>query len=253
MSRPREFACLYLGLGFLGIECLLWLPAAAVLALLLPRAFGQRVGRRVICFGFDLYLRWLAWLGACRFDVSALDRLRDAGPMVIAPNHPCLLDAVMVLSRLPRMVCIMKASLMNNPLLGAAARLAGYIRNEPTLTMVMAAVGELGRGSQLLLFPEGTRSVCEPINPCLPSAAIIAGRARVPVQVVLIETDSAYLSKGWPLFRRPRMPITYRVRLGRRFEPIDDHEAMTRRIEDYLAAEVGASSLRPPPAPASRR
>jgi hypothetical protein len=31
------------------------------------------------------------------------------------------------------------------------------------------------------------------------------------VQTVFIETDSAYLSKGWPLFRKPSMPITYRI------------------------------------------
>lgn len=253
MSRGRAFACLYLGLGFLGLECLVWLPFAALLHLVLPQRLGHRVGRRVICFGFDLYLRWLTLLGACRFDLSALDRLRDAGPLVIAPNHPCLLDAVMVLSRLPQVACIMKAELMNNPLLGGGARLAGYIRNEPTLAMVIAAVGELDRGSQLLLFPEGTRTVCDPINPCLPSAAIIAGRARVPVQVVLIETDSAYLSKGWPLFRQPAMPITYRVRLGRRFAPIDDHEAMTRQIEDYLADEVRASDLQPTRTPGDGR
>jgi len=253
MSRPREYLCLYLGLGFLGLECLLWLPFAALLGVLLPRRLRPRVGRRVICFGFDLYLRWLAALGACRFDVSALDELRDAGPLIIAPNHPCLLDAVMVISRLPDVACIMKAGLMNNPLLGAGARLAGYIRNEPTLAMVLASVRELERGSQLLLFPEGTRTVCEPINPCLPSAAIIAARARVPVQTVLIETDSAYLAKGWPLFRRPDMPISYRLRLGRRFEPLDQHEILTQEIERYLADEMRASTLRPPPAPAARR
>jgi Tat protein secretion system quality control protein TatD with DNase activity len=43
---------------------------------------------------------------------------------------------------------------------------------------------------------------------------LIAKYAHVPVQTLLIETDSPFLSKGWPLFRRPPLPITYRVRLG---------------------------------------
>ena len=42
------------------------------------------------------------------------------------------------------------------------------------------------------------------------SIALIAHRAQVPMQTILIETDSAYLSKGWPLFRKPPMPIHYR-------------------------------------------
>ncbi|MCB1888546.1 MAG: 1-acyl-sn-glycerol-3-phosphate acyltransferase [Rhodocyclaceae bacterium] len=252
LSRPREYLCLYLGLGFLGLECLVWLPFAALLHLLLPAAIGQRVGRRVIRFGFALYLRWLSLLGACRFDVSALDGLADEGPLIIAPNHPCLLDAVMVIACLPNVACIMKAGLMNNIFLGAAARLAGYIRNEPTLAMVLSSVTELEKGGQLLLFPEGTRTVNDPINPCLPSAAIISGRSGVPIQTVLIETDSAYLAKGWPLFRRPDMPIRYRLRLGERFAPDTDHEALTHRLETYLAGAMRASDMKPPAAPASQ-
>jgi Tat protein secretion system quality control protein TatD with DNase activity len=35
--------------------------------------------------------------------------------------------------------------------------------------------------------------------------------AQVPVKTILIETDTAYLSKGWPLFRKPPMSIHYRT------------------------------------------
>jgi len=59
------------------------------------------VGRRVTSYGFRCYLWLLRWTGAFRFDCAALDALRDAGPLIIAPNHPGLLDAVMILSRLP--------------------------------------------------------------------------------------------------------------------------------------------------------
>ena len=252
LPRAYEYVCLYLGLGFLGLMCLLWTPFAAVFHALLPKRLGTPLGRRVISGGFHLYLRWLALLGACRFDVGVLDELRDAGPLVLAPNHPCLLDAVMVISRLPDVACIMKASLMNNLFLGGGARLAGYIRNEPILSMVRSAVADLKGGSQLLIFPEGTRTVHEPINPCLPTAAVIASRAKVPVQIILIETDSAYLAKGWPLFRRPAMPIHYRVRLGKRIEPQRDTAAMSRELEACLAAEVAASAMKPPPAPAAQ-
>jgi 1-acyl-sn-glycerol-3-phosphate acyltransferase len=46
--------------------------------------------------------------------ISAASTLRDQPPVIIAPNHPSLLDAVMVISRLPNIVCIMKTELMNN-------------------------------------------------------------------------------------------------------------------------------------------
>ena len=100
------------------------------------------------------------------------------------------------------------------------------------------AAEDVAGGSHLLLFPEGTRTVHDPINPLKGSIALIAHHAQVPVQTVLIETDSKYLSKGWPLFRKPPLPIHYRVRLGRRFEPSQHtHEFMTE-LEKYFAHEL---------------
>jgi 1-acyl-sn-glycerol-3-phosphate acyltransferase len=88
------------------------------------------------------------------------------------------------------------------------------------------------------LFPEGTRTTREPINPLVGSVGLIAKQARVAVQTLVIETDSPYLSKGWPLFRRPELPIIYRVRLGKRFEPPSDVAAFTLQLDEYYRHEL---------------
>lgn len=163
--------------------------------------------------------------------------------MIIAPNHPCLLDAFFIISRLSNVACIMKASILDNIFLGAGARLAGYIRNDAPMDMIRRAVEELKSGRPLLLFPEGTRTVQAPVNAFKASTALIAARAGVPVQTVFIETDSAYMSKGWPLYRKPAMPITYGVRLGRRFEPQDDARAFTQELHQYFARELAGSAV----------
>ena len=103
----------------------------------------------------------------------------------------------------------------------------------------------------LLLFPEGTRTISSPVNPFKGSIALIARQARVPVQTVLIETDSGYLGKGWPLFRKPPMPISYRVRLGRRFDPPQNTHRFMVELEQYFAQElVQGSAFLPAGAPA---
>jgi Tat protein secretion system quality control protein TatD with DNase activity len=71
------------------------------------------------------------------------------------------------------------------------------------------------------------------------SVGLIAKHAAVPVQTLIIETDSPYLSKHWPLFRRPTLPITYRVRLGRRFAPPADVAAFTAELDAYYRSELG--------------
>src|SRR5712664_33914 len=152
------YLVVYAGLLVFGLMCLIWSGAAGLLGHLLPRAWGRVVGRGVTSYGFRCYLWLLALTGAFRFDLRALDALRDAGPLIIAPNHPSLLDAVMVLSRLPDVACVMKADLIDNPIYGASARFSDYIRNDGFMGAATQAVDNLRSGSQLLLFPEGTRT-----------------------------------------------------------------------------------------------
>ncbi len=232
----------YLGLIWLGMLCLSWTLVAVILYPLLPLHWARALGRWVIMSVFRLYLFSLTATHRCYFDLTALDVLRDETALIIAPNHPSLLDAVMVISRLPNVACVMKASLMNNIFLGAGSRLARYIRSEPLRSMVHLAVDDFKNGSHLLLFPEGTRTTQNPVNPLGGSIGLIAYKAQVPVQTVLIETDTRYLSKGWPLFRKCVMPITFRVRLGRRFDPPTNTKQFMVELQDYFDNELVVGS-----------
>ena len=245
--QAYDYLVVYLGVIGLGILCLLWTPLAMLLSPLLSKRRGRALGRYVITAGFRVYLAGLSLSRRFSFDLEALDALRDEPSLILAPNHPCLLDAVMVMSRLPNVACVLKSELMNNIFLGAGARLAGYIRNEPLRRMVRLAIRDFDCGSHLLLFPEGTRTVASPTNPLKGSIGVISRHAKVPVQTLLIETDSRYLSKGWPLFRKPPMPIHYRVRLGRRFDPPEHTQRFMAELEDYFKHELVRDSAFYPP------
>lgn len=163
--------------------------------------------------------------------------------MLIAPNHPSLLDALMILSGVPDTTCVMKADIVNSALYGAAARLAGYVRSTPLRTMVQSAVDELHQGSHVLLFPEGTRTTRFPVGRFQGTTGLIAKRAGVPVQTVFIETDSGFLGKGWSLLWTPRMPMTCRIRLGKRFEPPADTARFVFELEQYFESELAHAQL----------
>jgi 1-acyl-sn-glycerol-3-phosphate acyltransferase len=193
-------------------------------------------------WSFRIFLATLELAGAWRLDLRELDKLENAGPLIIAPNHPGLLDAVLVVSRLPNAVCVMKATLLQNFLLGPAARLARYVRNDSLLRLIARAGDELRLGGQLLLFPEGTRTVGRPIGAFTEAVGALSRRTRVPVQAVIIEADSQFLGKGWAWLTRPEFPMSFRVRLGRRFEPPADVRAFTAELERYFARELGARS-----------
>jgi 1-acyl-sn-glycerol-3-phosphate acyltransferase len=206
---------------------------------LLPRRTGLRIGRAMISRGYRAFWFIARCSGMLRLEAGALDALRDEPGLVIVANHPSMLDALMLVARLPKSACIMKASLMRNPFLGPGARLARYIRNDSPRGMVRLAVEDLRRGGQLVLFPEGTRSTRAPINEFGSAFTLIARFADAPIQTVFIDTDSPYLGKGWPLWRLPPLPIVFRVRLGRRYAPQADHLALRREIQAGFVEGLG--------------
>lgn len=240
-----EYLVFYGSLAVFGVMCSLWGLPAAVFYHLLPRRTGASLGRFVTMAAFRGFVGFMEMGGMIKCDLEALDILRAEPSIVIAPNHPSLLDAVLVISRLPDVACIMKAKIWDNPLLGPGARLAGHIRNETPASMVKLAAKELAAGHHLLVFPEGTRTVHKPINAFKGGFALIAKKAAAPVQTVFIESNSPFLGKAWPLFKKPEFPHTYRARLGRRFEVGDDVQGFLAELERYYRAELGTQDSAP--------
>jgi 1-acyl-sn-glycerol-3-phosphate acyltransferase len=238
LLRAYAPVAMIIGLGSLALLCLAWWPAALVLGLLpLSGSRRRRIGRGMIFYGLRAYLFVLRLLCFVRIDAGALASLRAERRLVIVANHPSLLDAVMLVAELPNAFCVMKASLLSNPMYGAAARLAHYVSNASAWTLVNDACAELRaeEGAHLVVFPEGTRTTSFPVNPCGQAGALIAQRAHVPIQVVYIDMSTPYLGKHWPLFKPPQLPLHCRVTLGPRHLPEAHARELTARIEDDLA------------------
>jgi 1-acyl-sn-glycerol-3-phosphate acyltransferase len=232
----------YLGLWFGLLTCgtlfLGWCAVAGLISPFMAATQRRRVGRLGMHKIFGIFLRILHAFGIVKVDNQALLALRHEPALILAPNHPSMLDVVLVISRLENVGCIMKAELWDNVFLGAGARMADFIRNDCAQNMIRLAVRDLKRGSHLLIFPEATRTVRAPVNPLAGGYALVAKKAGASIQTILIETESPYLRKGWPLFRLPPMPIHYSVRLGRRFEPCDDVDSLVAEMERYYIEEL---------------
>ena len=237
--RVYEPVAVALGVSLLTLVCLSWTPFAMILGAVLPESRAKRVGRAAIRMGFRILVRLLAVFCGCRFDLKEVEELgHRREPMVVVANHPSLMDAIVLVSCLPNAVCIMKAGLMHNLLLGAGARMARYIVNDAPLPMIRNAIHELREGACLVIFPEGTRTDIFPVGPCAATAGVIAARAGVPVQALLIEMSSPYMGKHWPMWCPPRLPLKVRVRVGQRFETFAQPHDFGRDIEAYFRAQL---------------
>jgi 1-acyl-sn-glycerol-3-phosphate acyltransferase len=230
-------------LAAFAVSSLAWSVIAAILYLVLPRRFGEPLGQFMIMAGFRYFVGLMTLSGLIKCDLAALDRLRGQPSLVIIPNHPTLVDAVLVISRLPRVVCTAKARLLRNLFLGGGARLAGFIRNDAPTRLVREGVRQVRAGRQLLIFPEGTRTASAAVDDFKGGFALIARRAGAPVQTVFIESNSRFLGKGWPLTRKPDFPLVYRVRLGPALTVADDIHDFVDTLHRYYQRELGSADL----------
>ncbi len=241
---PYDWFAFYLSLLLLGTIQLAWAFIAFAIRQVVSPAHGRVIGRRFVSGLYRYFFRWTGALDILHVDARALDAIDQRQPMVLAPNHPSVLDALILISRLDNLNCIMKASVLDNILLGAGARLAAYIRNDSPKSMLRLATADLKRGGQVIIFPEGTRTVAAPVNDFKFGFAAIAKSAGVPVQTVIIETDTPFLAKGWPVLKKPaRFPMRFRVRLGERFEVGEDLNVFVQDLRAYFIAELAGAEL----------
>lgn len=198
------------------------------------------LGRRGMHYLTRTFFAGLSLSGLVRVDFNELDRLREERGLIIAPNHPCLMDALFVSSRLPNVVCVMKASIITNPILFGCASLGGFIRSDSPRRFVQLCQDALDDGAQLLLFPEGTRTVVEPVNGFKGGFSLVAWKTGVPVQTVFIQANTPFLGKHWAIWKKPTFPLLYRVTMGERFQ-VDknqDHRDFTVKLENYFKSRL---------------
>lgn len=240
---PLETIAMAGGILYWGVFGLLFTLVSLPLRLVLPRRRAEILGRGMLHRAFRVFVRYLRVTGLVQVDLSSLARLRhEKTPIIIAPNHTSLWDAVFVIACLPQPICIMKESILCNPFLGGGARLAGYIPNSSSSRLVREASEALRRGGQLLLFPEGTRTRRDArwINPLRGGCALIARRSGAPVLPVFVRSNTRFLEKGWPLWKRPEFPLQLSFELGDPLVPRPEESArgFTARLAEAYTANL---------------
>lgn len=220
-----------------------------LLGLLMPLLFRpertRRLARGLLRASFRGFVRLLALFRVVECRYEGFERLRAApGPLILAPNHPALWDAVFVLAEAERMACVLKTSLLRNPLLVGGATAAGFIPNEPAHRMLRRCVATLRQDGRLLFFPEGTRTreAGGALNPFQGGIALLARNLAVPIWPVYVRSNSRYLGKGWPLWRLPTEAIRLRITVGEpiSFPPGGDTQVFLEDLRNRHAAALAA-------------
>lgn len=194
--------------------------------------------------GFRFSAHWLRWLriADCRAEGVAA-QLPD-GPCVVVCNHPTTLDVLAITSCIGRASTIVKPSVYNRrlirPLLRGAGLLEGPGRDPISIGRVIDdGVRCLESGTRLYVFPEGTRSEPDRLNPFGRVAFEIACRADVPLVVLGARCTPMYTSREVPLFRPPHPIPRHRLELLSIERPAD-HGHDSRRLCAAVERQLGS-------------
>ena len=128
--------------------------------------------------------------------------LPDCRGCVVVANHPSLIDVVIMVALVPRTLFVAKRALKGNPVMSLIVRSMGFPDDE---RLPDAAKPYLEKGWNILIFPEGTRSPANGINPFRRGAAQVAIRCGAPVVAVTLMQSRRILGKDqkpWDMGRR---------------------------------------------------
>ena len=203
------------------------------------------LARRLVHHSFRLHRQLLVALGIISFKARDTDCLKTDRGCIVVANHPSLLDIVLLISLTERAQCIVKAGVWRNPFMRSVVIATSYIRNDSDPGQIMAAcAASLARGDNLIIFPEGTRTVLGTAPKFQRGVANIAIRLGAPIRLVTINCRPSFLRKGQKWYdvppQRPRMTVTGHEKIDAKpFFANDASPAIaSRRLTCYLNDQI---------------
>ena len=224
-------------------------------ALYLPvwnAARRQRWAREVIRFSFRCFIGFMHAVGVLRYRCTGRDRLDRRGLLILA-NHPTLIDTVFLIAFVKHADCVVNAELFSNPFTGGLIKAAGYLRNDAGVALMEASLASLARDSNLVIFPEGTRTPKSGGIHLKRGAAQVAIRGQRDITPVIITCTPPTLAKGerwWTVPARRayftidvRDDIAVRPFIEQAPEPAMAARHLTTHLEQFFTRESRAHAV----------
>ncbi|HEX7289021.1 MAG TPA: AMP-binding protein [Candidatus Angelobacter sp.] len=169
-----------------------------------------------------------------RLQVRGKDKLPKKGPFILSPNHQSFLDGPVVATQIPwrlfkDMFYVGTSEIFGDGLFKLVGRTLKLVAVDPDSNLVNAMrAGAYGlrQGDNLVLYPEGERSIDGTPKKFKKGVAILAAHLKVPIYPVALEG----FYEAWPRTRKLPRLSRLRVCFG---DPILPPETMKNPEETY--------------------
>lgn len=213
---------------------------ALPLLILIPgKLRRQNLAREIVHRAFQWHVALMQITGAIGCVIHGREKLQRQGLLILA-NHPSLIDVVMLISLTRRADCIVKANLWRNPFTWAPVTLTGFISNASGPELVEGGIASVQAGNNLVIFPEGTRTVPGKQSSFQRGAANIAVRGNLIITPVIITCSETFLTKGQPWYKVPPCKPIFEVTVLDDLPPVEqiigeaEPSVQARHLTEYL-------------------
>lgn len=192
---------------------------------------------------------WIANAGVraagIRIEVAGQENVPVGRPCIYMCNHVSNLDPPVVLPMLPGQCSVLlKKELMNIPILGTAMKLGQFVpverggKRDAAQASVIAAGEALKSGLNILVFPEGTRSVDGRLSTFKKGPFFLAMETKAAVVPVAVSGTQTMMRKGSAAIT----PGVARVEMLPVIEPSEfqTREDLLRAVRASIAAALPA-------------
>jgi 1-acyl-sn-glycerol-3-phosphate acyltransferase len=175
---------------YFAVSSLIFFPIALVI-FLFTALFDKQ--RRLLHKFTNFWASTYVWVNPLwNIEFEAKEKLQKDQTFVYVSNHQSLLDVILVHNLFVHFKWVAKDSLFKIPFVGWNLSLNDYVRlsrKDPKSHFKFLNQGgkHLDRGSSLFIFPEGTRSLDGEIHEFKDGAFLLAKKARVGVQPIVID------------------------------------------------------------------
>ena len=200
----------------------------------------DRSGEGVVWVG----RQWIRWvLGSCgiRIRSEGLEDVDARGPFVLMSNHQSVFDVAAIVASWPGSFrFVAKRELTWIPLFGWALAIGGHViidrsRRERAVSSLTRAARQVREGTNVIIFPEGTRSPTGELIAFKSGGFHLAIQAQVPVLPVSISGSRRITPKSSLRIESGTILVRYGAPIPTAGLGVEDRQALKERVRSAIA------------------
>jgi len=218
------------------VVCTIVWGTAALVSIVIDRS-----GEGVIWIG-RRWIRWILWGCGIRVETRGTENVATGAPQIFMPNHQSALDIAAVIHAIPvSFRFVAKKEILRIPFVGWAAAGGGHIivdrsDNTQAVARLKQAAGRIRAGTNVIIFPEGTRSVTGHLRPFKSGGFHLAIQSGVPIVPVSVSGSQRLTPKRSLRVRSGRLVVVIGRPIPTAGLGVEDRQALKERVREALLA-----------------